>query len=379
MTADSRPDASNGSIAAMNVPDRTHFPLYRFSGSHTDIGRGYGTAAREALQHRAEELPTEIAARSGRSLDDLQHQLDLFSEQYQRYAPHVLDEIRGIAAGAGIEPETALLFRCRWDVLATAAGRGSGCTSFVVAPEATASGGMIGGQNKDVPPRQLDDVVVTAFAPDDGRPAMLNYAYLGMAEGPGLNSAGLIKFENAIWAGRERSAAIPVHLLKRLFQESVSIAECVDWAERIRGDGLLGMTANMTLGDATGRLASLEIVPGDFRLWEPSGAIMAHANHLMHPDLAPLDRVDEQRAWIDSRTRQPRMQELLEQDDQRLDTDLARRALADRANPPGSICRITDESMTVAGVICEPAIGRLHISYGPPSEGRWAVHDLQPS
>ena len=272
-------------------------------------------------------------------------QLGVFAKDYRRYCPHIIEEIEGVAEGAGISFDESLLFRTRWDV-STALGVTEGCTSFAIAPEHTADGKLIAGQNKDVGPSQIDNIVILRIVPSDGRPVMLNYAYYGMCEGPGINSRCLARFENSVWV-ETRESSVPVHMMKRCFQESGSVDECVKWLERFQADGVLGMSGNLTVGETGGRTVALEIVPGEFRVHEPEDGMLVHANHLLHPELKALAVEDIQKEWRDTLARQSRMQSLFSEKKGMIDIDTAGQVLSDHQEPPVSICRHEEENRSV--------------------------------
>ena len=205
---------------------------------------------------------------------------------------------------------------------------------------------------------------------------MLNYAYYGMCEGPGINSRGLARFENAVWV-KKRQRSVPVHMMKRCFQESESVAECIEWLKRFQADGVLGMSGNMTFGEAGGRTAALEIVPGEFRVYEPEDGILAHSNHLLHPGLRALGVEDIQGAWRDTVERQPRMHNLFSAKNGRIDVETAGQVLSDHQRHPVSICRHEDENASVAGLIAIPEDGLLYAFRGNPCEGAVKEYSLK--
>jgi hypothetical protein len=352
------------------------FPHFSFAGSHAEIGRAYGAACAQPIRDRVQRLRDQVERATGASWEASRKQLARYAEHYRRYCPHILDEIDGIAAGAEISLHEALLARTCWDLLA--AHGSAGCTAFVASGAHTVGGSLIGGQNKDVPAVQKTEVLILELHPS-GYPASINYAYFGMCEGPGMNDAGLMRFETATHVA-ESADAVPVHLLKRLLQESMSIAECEEWLRRLRADRLLGMAGAFTMGDASGRVAALEIVPGDYRVYEPPDGLLAHANHLLHPDLQPLDRIRDEDRWVDSLTRQPRMLDLMRAASDGIDAEHAiTTMLADGGGAPGSICRRQDHAESIAGIVCVPAEGRMLVTYGLPSDGQVTEYTLRAS
>jgi isopenicillin-N N-acyltransferase like protein len=355
--------------------DGGSFPLIDLSGSFGEIGRQYGRAASAETACALEEALRGLRAASGKEFSDVLPLLDTCRADYQRYAPHLLDEVSGIAEGAGLSFEEALFMRTRWDV-GSALRSAEGCTSFVANGTTTASGKRMGGQNKDVDPGQKDHICILRHSPTD-KPARLCYAYYGMCDGPGFNSEGLMRFDNSLYVdGHTR--AIPVMLMKRLFMECSLITEAIEWLNRFKADGVLGLAGSFTLSDRTGRLVTLEVVPGDFRIVESHSGVLGHANTILHLGLVHLDRSDVSDDWNDSSARSKRINGLLQEHKGSLTLSDAQGLLSDHEGHPGSICRHRDHAATVGSVIAIPEEGVLYAAKGNPCEGTFAEYHLKP-
>lgn len=357
------------------------FPFFRLAGSYREMGEQYGRAARAMIRREAQGTIRAKARETGLKVEEVRRALERFWSDYQRYAPHILDEIEGVAAGAGISPEEALYLRCHWDIAPEALGISGvrGCTSFAVAPERTARGRLIAGQNKDVPWSRIRSVVILDLHPTGGAPASLNYAYVGICEGPGFNSRGLARLEHSLLLNVPQRRGVPSHLLKRLFSESSSIDECVAWVKRIRADRRLGLVGCMVFGECSGRVAAIEFARGDFRVVEGADGLLAHANDPLHPDLRPLDRSETDPLWADSRRRTARMMALLLDGGSRLDIPYLQHCLADHEGRPSSICRHQRSAATVAGLVCAPQEGVLWVSRGHPCRNPFVAYRMKQS
>lgn len=349
------------------------FPFFRFRGTPREIGEQYGRAAREPIRRAASGAIERRVARGDLTAEQARRLSDAFAAQYRRYAPHLLEEIDGVARGAGITFDEALFCRTQWEMNPSTLGEG--CTSFAASGRHTASGKLLCGQNKDVSPSKVEEVVILALHPN-GRPSTLNYAYWGMCEGPGFNRHGFARFENSLFLGKKGGPTVPLHLLKRLFTESSCIEECVEWVRRVKADGLLGFTGSASFAEKSGRLASIEMFPGDFRVHEEPDGLLVHANDPLHPDLKPIDRSLTHAEWSDSRARTARAAAILRAPGAPRDVALAKRLLSDHEGHPGSICRHHEKSATVASLIAEPEDGLLHVSRGPPCENPYVTYRL---
>ncbi len=354
--------------------NQNQIPFYFLKGTYREIGAQYGQAARREIQQEAHEAFEARIRKAPMGQAKALRLLDQFRADYVRYAPHILDEIEGVAAGAGIKAEEALLLRCVWDMAPTSLTT-DGCTSFVVGAKRTAGGILMGGQNKDIPPQRINRMVILAIHPEGGAPATLNFAYYGMCEGPGFNSRGLMRFENSLFLSIPNGPTVPMHLLKRLFTESGSITECVEWVKRIRADGRLGFSGSLTFGESSGRMATIELAPGDFRVVEASDAIMAHANDPLDSDFKQLDMSPTDRDWSDSVRRTARMEHMLRAG-RPLDLPYLQHCLCDHKGRPSSICRHRRQSRTICAMVAVPSEGILWATRGNPCRNPFLPYSI---
>jgi isopenicillin-N N-acyltransferase-like protein len=78
------------------------------------------------------------------------------------------------------------------------------------------------------------------------------------------------------------------------------------------------------------------------------------------------------------------MRGLLNEHAGRLSVEILKTALADHAGTPTSICRhphagpdhvsVSSRGRTVASLIAEPSVGRLHVSRGNPCQNAYATY-----
>ena len=128
------------------------FPHWRLRGSHREVGRQHGEALRSLIRAHLELIYTQGAQKSQLAPETARRWAQAFGPVIGAAAPHFLEEIEGLAQGAGIEPAEALLLQVRQEV-AHVARFGSvdlECTSFAVSGAYTRTGGTFAGQNADL-------------------------------------------------------------------------------------------------------------------------------------------------------------------------------------------------------------------------------------
>ena len=125
-------------------------------GSPYEVGRVHGAAVAGMIQ-------AEVEARLGGQDRDAAFRHVAGVEAFvNRWAPHLLDEVRGIADGAGIDRRAALWLQ--WGMRAPEA-----CTAFAVGPEFTGDGTVYAGQTKDTGPGANERSIVLRVRPTVGR------------------------------------------------------------------------------------------------------------------------------------------------------------------------------------------------------------------
>src|SRR5437867_8390535 len=100
--------ASSGILLAASSKVDSHgpseYPLYRAAGSHRELGRQHGEQAAEKIKAHLDK----IAAADRVSRDKLRERALAFRPLFEKYCPHLLEEIQGLGEGARISLAEAL-------------------------------------------------------------------------------------------------------------------------------------------------------------------------------------------------------------------------------------------------------------------------------
>lgn len=349
------------------------FPLYRASGVPRALGRLHGEQAQQKIRaflaylDRTLQLPrTTLQSRALR-----------FLPLFERHCPHLIEEIRGLAEGAGIEFSEALALQIRGELGQAADGA---CTTYAVGPRGTADGSILIGQTSDTPAEIEEFAYVLHLAPQSG-PELLMWTFGGMIGYHGLNSAGLAQFANSLGGGPAWKFALPHYPLKRLFLECSTLEAAVRVLEQVP---VCSSGNYMACGGGT--IVDIELTCDGPQFIHDSGAgYLAHSNHFLCGPCACRENFD--RSLPDSFPRQTRMQQLIADDFGKLTVTHLQRILSDHDGYPVSICRhphaghgdtiLPAHGRTVAALIAEPAAGRLHVARGNPCQNPFVTYSLQ--
>lgn len=329
------------------------FRVVDAAGSPYECGRVHGAAV-------AGMVRAEVEARlGGQARDSALRHVGGVESFVKGWAPHLLDEVRGIADGAAIDQRAALWLQ--WGMRAPEA-----CTAFAVGPEFTGDGTVYAGQTKDTGPGANERSIVLKVRPN-GRPGILSFSYAGHLAQIGIGSTGVSVWGMSLYIDAPGSGANP--LLKRMLLECESVAGMRELAEAISGDNI----GAFGFSDADGNVGVLERLPGR-QIWLDGGRdSIGHANMIVSPE--PSDRALDcyPTRCPSAGARHRRVNEALAERRGGFDVAAGFAILSDQQDHPKSICRETPEVdgiLTNSAIVSEPLAGRLHVTYGPPTRAK---------
>ncbi len=346
------------------------FPYVAAAGSPAELGRQHGRQAAAQIAGFLDYL----YRLAGRPRAEVLQAALRFLPLLERYCPTVLEEVRGLAEGAELTLAEALLLQVRGEVLPLLA---EGCTTFALSGGRTRGGGILIGQNSDMEPELEQYFLVLRLEPDYA-PAVLMWTFAGQLGYHGLNARGVAHFANNVAGGpppTSRPGGLPHYPVKRRLYECSTRAEVL----AMWGELPVCSSGNYMIAAGDPAVFDVEATPAGIAVLEAGDGLLAHANHFLHPRFRTA--ATDAAALRDSFRRQERMEALLAALGEGAEVVDLMRVLADHEGHPCSICRHEepgpDRMSTVAGLIAEPAAGRLHVSQGPPCAGYWTTYSLQ--
>src|SRR5437660_7552951 len=172
-----------------------NIPVLELSGAPGQIGAAHGESQRQRIREYGERFISWLLSASAVRLTE-QQLWERWAPQVavnQREAPDMVEEMRGIARGAGVPFERVFLLNSLLDLnsfryldLATAF---AGCSTFAVVAEA-GTGKTLIGQTYDMPEFHQDYLTLLRLKPAAG-PRQLVLTFAGIVGAAGLNEAGL--------------------------------------------------------------------------------------------------------------------------------------------------------------------------------------------
>ena len=338
------------------------FPLITVRGTSYEMGRQHGEQAGPLIERyllwieRLTQLPRDTLCSNA-----LQ-----FVPRMEALSPAFVEEVRGLADGAGISFEEAVLCQVRAEA---AQGEAEACSAFALTGEATAGGATLAGQNQDLKPEYADVTIVLHVQPTDGRPRAVMVTFAGQLGYAGMNEHGVAHFANSLYDAPWQ-LGLPHYPLKRLILEQRSVDDCV----RLYRDHRTCSAANVVLCDGAGSVGDIEVRPEEIAVYtDDHPDTRLHTNHYVTPQFAPF----ETNSLADSCPRLDRLRELVQEQWGQITVDTMKMILADHQGDPGGICRHGEEQMhSVAGYVADPDAGVFHVRRGHGCLGTWTTYEV---
>lgn len=349
----------------------TRYREIEVAGEPKELGQQIGEALREEIRGFSESA-MESVHRTVQITKDRATEIARESTQFAKdYAPHMVDEIRGMADSSGVPFDDLMLLQVRNQF---APEGESGCTSFSVAETACVEGRAVVGQNWDNDPA-LDAFTVVLTRRPVGRPAFISITQAGLIAYIGFNDAGIGACLNTLPAP-SRPVGVPHYFTLRGIYEAKHLAEAVVAVERVER----AIPANIMLTTAQGPV-DLEVTMDCVKVLRDSGdGLVTHTNHCLHPELSKFN--DEFPELIQSKPRLARIRQQLTPDGGQITIEAMKTSLCDHQDYPRSICRHANDHPrhgfweTVFSVIMVPSAGEMHVSRGPPCSQPYATYRL---
>ena len=190
------------------------------AGSAREIGRAHGEQAREAIARGLERWRDQLAL-TGVDADSLWKDLSRgsgFRDATARWAPHLLDEVEGIAEGANADPDAVFATNCL-DEAWWWGKQGSGCSAVALIDSGQRP---IIGQNMDLDTWMDTTQVALRLQPSEG-PAQVLLSRAGMVGLCGANEAGVGVVVNTLDTLPSTTDGLPVAFVIRLLAEQTSV------------------------------------------------------------------------------------------------------------------------------------------------------------
>ena len=351
------------------------FPHIRVRGAAYDRGVQYGRGAVVLIKENISVYRAYFKFLTDWDWSQAREFASAFEPIIQAYRPKFIEEMRGIAAGAGIPFEDILVLNVRTEIRNAAIARHSSgeCSAFVTLPERTADGHTLIGQNWDWFTAVADTVVILEVEMEEG-PNFVTVVEAGLLAKSGMNAAGIGLTTNALHNDLDKDArpGVPYHAILRAILEAKNFSQAIAAIT----SHTRGSSANYLVAHKDGFAFNAETAPGDFSqvyiTFLESNAF-AHTNHYLNGSIDFLDLAP----WYSpgSLVRHHCMERVLNTKPGLFTVRDIQEGLRNHFNYPESICthpnpddNEIDQFMTVASLIMDLDAKTMYLAKGNPCQ-----------
>ena len=348
-------------------------PIIDIKGNPRQRGRQQGEGARpqilRALTLYREILPQEMKMTWEEGVREARKFLPYGEETLS----HFVEELRGIAEGAGVSFEDVWILNC-YEGLAYSQQEVWGCTSLAMRGDHTADGHVLLAHNEDWNSADRDNVYLVRAEPDDGP------AFVGMTYGPllvniGLNAEGIGVTIDSVYPTDVR-VGVPRVLYSRAVLNARTIGEAIRASvPKLRAGGY-----NYLLADANGELYSVETAATTHAIVYGEEGWLVHTNHYLSPKMQALE---EPGTYAGTHVRLNRARRLLQAQLGNVTVESFQILLRDHVNWPNSICTHEDPTdppyergLTLVSLVMDLTEHVMWAAPGPPCEGEYVAYRL---
>lgn len=387
--------------------EATGIRVLEVSGSPRERGRQYGAGASDLIAEAIVYYTEALTQQTGMTWSEITASVAQWLPISERLAPHLVEEMRGIAEGAGVPFLEIVTLNVRGEFVynhqsrqPSTAGEGAGiavgagaaplgtdderdavdgCTSFFLTGEASGTGHTLVGQNWDWRTLTAPTTLVLRVV-QHPLPTVIMQLEAGQVGRHGANSAGIALNANGLGGSFGTEIGLPQTLIRRLVLDRSDLAGALKILVKTRPH----IASNALLAHRSGYGIDLETTPdGVDWIFPDDRGVIAHTNHFqasVPPQLAGHYRP----VSADSLLRLPRVRAGLGRvagaRDAAESVELVRAAMSDHLGFPEGVCTHPDPAAhrlkqwsTLLSSCVDLTTGEYRVAPGFPCETEYQL------
>lgn len=364
---------------AMSSTSSKPVPIVHVQGSHYEMGRQIGKLRRDAVYQMLATYHRYFEDESDRIGISGWKEAILHARKYLPFAeesvPQYVDELKGIADGAGLDFNDLLVLNCMEAITEDALH--AGCTSLAAAPEVTADGSVLVGHNEDWLPDDYNTVYLVHARPED-EPAFLAITYGGLLPNIGFNEHGIAQCCDSVYPDDARFGVPRIFVSRAVLAARIPSDAIRAALNRRRAAGY-----NHLIVHVSGEMYNVEVSAEDFDVIYGMDGLLAHTNNYLSRRMRAIEKSSEE--LIASRVRYNRASRLMRSQRGKISLKSIQSVLTDHVNFPQSICNhveasdlLLERQQTIASLIMDLATRTMEVAWGTPCRSDYHSYRLEP-
>ncbi len=347
-------------------------PIYEAHGSPRQMGRMLGEQAAKQIHSMLESYRQFMHKVSGFNWQEAVRESHKYLPYAQADFPENVEEVTGIAEGAGVEFSDVWLLNCYEGVAEDQ--KLMACTSIGVNDDVTANGHVYLAHNEDWISGDSKHVYLIRATPDNG-PPFLGMSYGALLCNIGFNAAGIGVGINSVY-----STDVHVGVPRVIFSRNVLAADRLTEAIRACLPNRRAGGYNYLLVDRSGEIFSIESSAAAHEIIYAHDGWLVHTNHYRTPRMRTIEQPG---VYASSNVRLHRAERLLRRQVGEITAPSLQEIMRDHVSEPDSICSHEDMSdaphdrdRTLLSLIMDLTDLSMWVAPGPPCQGEYVLHRL---
>ena len=358
------------------------FPELKAGGSYGTLGYEHGKKFAPLIKKNLIFYKQWIPSPRTDRAQELVRAAESFVSLLRDHVPNQVEEMDGIAKGAGLSLTDIMIINARTDLRSlftrgTSNAAFPGCTSLAIRASNGPVTSLALGQNWDWNLFFKDTSVILRLEPDNG-PPLVTFTEAGMLGKIGFNRNKLGVCLNFLSHGSENragSVGVPIHCLLRTVMECGSLDEAyqkVALSPRCASANFLMARYE----DKNPGIMNLEITPDSVAVLRDEKGFYIHTNHFLSPS---LEKGCPDRGGLSTENRYATGYDCLSQMDLAAvdPVEAMKQVLKLREGAPYSVSRSPapgSQSTTIASIIMDLRRGTFYLAAGSPHENPWVKY-----
>jgi isopenicillin-N N-acyltransferase-like protein len=346
-------------------------------GTPKEVGEQHGKLGRLQVQQSLTTYEKLFYGYQKKTWKEAREAAQVHIKAIKAYDQQLLEEMEGVAKGAGVDFEDILALNARTEIALGSYKKNfsDGCTLFATMPPVGTD--TIMSQNWDWKGTQTESLLLLEMHIKD-KPVVTMVTEGGMIGKIGYNSSGLGLCFNALLTDK-KSDEVPIHLALRGILNSHTLSEAIS---RVK-DGQTAASASVLIGqageDGSGLAINAEVSPFGMDLVGGDDGYLAHTNHILSESLKKNLLDTNEYRLDDSTMRYKRAIQLVKTAiarNETMDIQTHKKWLSDTFNAPNSINHYCNpkaeehrQSETVFSIVMNLTKRESQLYVGKPTDG----------
>jgi len=368
-------------------------PVVRVRGNYREMGNQHGSQTKNLVQRAVQHAWASFPSLSNMNKSEISQDLEQYAGNIKKLNVGFLDEMEGLATGAGVSLEDIVFLNSQYDMLLMRCGEKALqallCSAFAAWGDATKTGDLILGHNDDGARFTDQFLVLLDATPQTGHnfcepvvPGILGYHAV-------VNDAGFCAVGNALEKcplPNEAKVGVPIWVIfRQLAQFGNDVESAIQFLRGIN----TGTVFSFLLADRERNAAIVHRSPNDMVVIRPKQDYLVMTNHALSDEIKPHLVLREIPSSTHHRfeSMQKAVKARLGKIDEKAGIEIMSThydALTGETSPSGNTpCRHFEYEGRLSGT-CRSAVvelgkrkSTLHIALGNPCVAQWIETDIK--